>query len=322
MSGSIDHSGIPSRDMEQLFQSRDSSTYFSRRTFFQGKAYRYPDRVVFQLEPIDRLGREKSRHQVFFGQLEGQWFHERQTDSISVAIKPIPNYPQDRYKVLHEVAMHQYLRENDLPALDVVGIMLTGAKPVWAEQDNKEGYDDEYREPYGYVISRTEDDMDTIDNLKWSGLTIEQAGSRMSYVLDTLALLHSHYVFHGDTEFRNIAIADSGRSIRLIDLEFARSFRDARIDVDAITEKINLDFSCVAKSLDEHIGYLFHDHDGNKQPLEAYRFMLDYLLLPYGERLQRIGVPHDDALALAYKQTVLMQLDTARSIEAAIRQNG
>lgn len=315
LSQHLDHTGKPSRDLNLLLEARGDPALFVPRLFPDDTPYRYPDRLSFELQPFDRLGREKSRHQVFFGRMEGQWFHEKQAGSLDVAVKPIPNDVKNRYKVLHEVGMHQYLAQYGLPALDIVGVIRTGAKTP--EVDVEITDEGENLPPYGYVVSRTEADMETLDNLKWSGMDSEQAGHRMGPVLDTLALLHSHYIFHGDSEFRNIAVADSGRSLRVIDLEFARSYRDATENVDALAEKMNEDFSFVAKSIDEHIGYLFHDESGVKQPLDTYSFMLSQLFLPYYGRLMRIGVRPGDPLAQAYDQMVVKKLEEARDIADA-----
>ncbi len=308
----VDHTGKPSRNLNVSLEASGDTVFFAPRFFREDTPYRYPDRLSFEAQPFDRLGREKSRHQVFFGRLEGQWFHEQQSGAIDVAIKPIPNTVKDHYKVLHEVGMHQYLTQYGLPALDVIGVIRTGA--VIPEAGSEGGDEEDGSQPYGYVVSRTEADMETLNSLKWSGMDAEMAGQRMEHVLDTMALLHSHYIFHGDAEFRNIAVADSGRSLRVIDLEYARSYRDATEKVDVIAEKMNEDFSFVAKSIYEYIGYLFKDEHDEKQPLETYSFMLSKLFLPYYDRLLRIGVRPGDPLARAYDQMVLTKLEEARDL--------
>ena len=174
----VDHTGKPSRNLNHTLEDSGDTVFFSPRFFREDTPYRYPDRLSFEVQPFDRLGREKSRHQVFFGRLEGQWFHEQQSCSIDVAIKPIPNNIKDRYKVLHEVGMHKYLSQYGLPALDVIGIIRTGAETpeLHIDSDSEEASD----QPYGYVVSRTEPDMETLNSLRWSGMDIERAGQRMA----------------------------------------------------------------------------------------------------------------------------------------------
>lgn len=302
----IHHRGGSSRHVEQTLESSGGSALFTPR-FIQGVSpYRYPDRVDFEVRPYDRLGRDKSRHQVFFGELKGRWFHEQEVGQVSVAVKPIPNNteerPQVRNQVLHEIGFHQYLKRYDIPSLDVLGVVLTGS------------YEDD--EPYGFVLTRTEPDIETLNTISWGNLDREKAGQKISHAVDTLALLHSHHVFHGDSEFRNIAVADSGRSLRIIDLEYARSLRDDPGNISKLADRMDLDFSYLAKSVDEYLGYLFHDENEQKQPIETYGFLLNQVLLPYYDRLLEIGIRPGDPLAQAFDQVVMRKLTEAQKLLA------
>jgi|AntRauTorckE6833_2_1112554.scaffolds.fasta_scaffold01909_5 hypothetical protein len=293
----INHDGHTSMGIESALQkfgklailSDDSLEHISRK--------RFPDRIVFNSKPLLRLGREDSRQQVFFGELQGQWFHESEVQSVDIAVKAIPRKEADKHKVLHEIGMYQYAKRQGIPTLEVLGAVIN---------DNQAS-----DTPYGYVMTRFEPDIQTLDSLNWSNLSREEAGQALEHAVDTLVVLHSNYLFHGDFEFKNIAAVEGGQSPKVVDLEFGDSMRDEVDNIMKLSIHMSNDFSSLARSLDLSIGYLYRDDTGRESPMDRYDFMFEHVFLPYHIKMQKAGVWPTGHMGKAYDNVVCRKHDEA-----------
>ena len=305
LAGELNHHGQTTTEVEAALEKDPRQALISQRAVDYLSEKSLPDRTNFTPIRMFRLGREDSRQFVFFGELQGEWFHEATTEGLNVAVKPVPHDPYDRHKVLHEVAMYQHLAEQGIPTLEVLSVMKNN--------------DSSRKTPYGYVITTYEPDVTTLDSLDWKKMENGQIAQSLEPAIDTLALLHSHYLFHGDSEFKNIAVVESGKSPKIVDLEFGASLRDEQENVLKLSQFMNNDFSCLARSLDLTVGHYYRNENGLEQPVKRYDFLFEHVFLPYYNKMQQLGVIPTSNLGKAYENVVIRKQEEALGNEGRWR---
>ena len=260
---------------------------------------RFPDRIKFQERPLMRMGREDSFRQVFFGHIDQQWFHEATEQQTDVAIKPVPRDELERQKLFHEIAMYQYAAEVGLPTFEVL---------AFAKNTNAISAD----EPYGFIMTKYEPDVSTIDGLSWQDMSEAEAKEKLEPAIETLALLHSNYLFHDDVAFRNIATTGGGLYPKIIDLERGGCLTGSKDDVMKVSRFMSKDFSSLAQSIDIELREFFTDERGLEMPAERYDFYFQNIFEPYRQRLLQLGAGNEPSLLKAYENVVCRRQDEAQ----------
>lgn len=250
----------------------------------------------FIQRPLLRIGREDSRRQIFFGELAGITDDKENKSSTEVAVSVIPSNIDfiKHEQALHEIAMYQYAASLEIPTLDIVAVIKASSPGI-----------------YGFTLTRYEPDIRTLDTLEWGDMDIDDAVDSLSYAVDTLALLHANYIFHGDTAFRNIAVCDASQQPKIIDLELSGSLREQTSNIMKLSRYMSADFSSLAASLDMNINHLYQDESGLTSPTDRFDFMYQHIFLPYYDRLIQFGVTPSDSLGLAFDNVVSRRLDEA-----------
>lgn len=285
----LDHEGKRTNNLQEHFLKDYDRAYLSQSFMDRVQSNRFPDRVDFLPHPTLRLGRENSQQQVFFGSLVGRWFHEAEDKPIQVAVKPIASGSIAEDKALHELALYQHMEQEGLPTLNVLGAGI-------------------FREPrndiVGFIISEFEPDMITLDTLNWNKMEVTEVIYNIERVIETLALLHSRLLFHGDSEFKNVGIGEAGESLRIVDMEWGTSVAAGDGNIDMVSRQLSADFSCVARSFDE---FIFRDDTevgGVRNDVDRFNLLHNLFYEPYFERLMHMNSPYIDVLAKAYEDVL------------------
>lgn len=283
----------------------DNDRAFLSSSFYEYVEHdKFPNRLFFRPQPLMRLGRENSYQQVFFGNLNAQWFHGAEQANVQIAVKPIPlrgNNPEDSMlgeeRLLHEVAMYQYLGKLGIPTLEVLGVCLL--------KGSRNGLE-------GFAITRFDPDIVTMDNLPWGSMEPKDVNEAIGQVTDTLALLHSNLIFHGDPEFKNIAVGEASKSITVVDVERAKSGLIIPDNVKRIGLNMSMDFTDVEKSMGEFIFSKLPEGERPKDDIERFNILHNFVFEPYFERLVHLDSPYLDTLAKAYELMVDYKASMAR----------
>lgn len=254
--------------------------------------------LAFTPQPFFRLGREDSRRQVFFGEISGLRTLSSGSSNTEVAVGVIPR--EDDFikheQAIHEVAMYQHLAAMDIPTLDVIGVVKSSSPDV-----------------YGFAITHYEPTIRTLDTLNWADMSDKYIAGTLNQAVDTLALLHVNYVFHGDSEFKNIAVCDARQKPVIVDLELSGSLRDKKTDISKLSLYMSSDFSSLATSIDRSLGRLYRDEPGSASGSDRFYFLDQYIFTPYHDSLVQLGVVPGDPLWLAFDAVVRKKLDEAVS---------
>ncbi|HSH55436.1 MAG TPA: hypothetical protein VK983_01260 [Candidatus Limnocylindrales bacterium] len=242
----------------------------------------------FSFIPKDylKLGRDNSRRQVFFGQLDIE--AEGEVQSIDVAVKPF--VPQDFHHATHEVGMLQYIDKKNLPTLDVLGIVMVPQGET----------------PWSYAVTRFESKLATLENLNWRQMDESERWAQLRPAIDTMAALHAEAIFHGDYEFKNVGIGEEVRTTKIIDPEFAVSMREVLTpyannpdERAAVVRKMSVDFGSLATSVRQYVC------DPKTSEREDFDAMLDHVYAPYRAKLLRMEEsPYQDVLLGALDEVV------------------
>ena len=253
--------------------------------------------LSFAPDPLLRIGKEDSRRQIFFGEMTANSLEHGETQHTSVAVSTIPSEKDvnKHGQSLHEISMYQCAASLDIPSLEVLGVVVTDAHP----------------DMYGFVLTKYDPDISTIDTLDWSNMSQKEVTETLAYAVDTLALLHTNYLFHGDSAFRNIAVKDSIQKPIVVDLELSGSLRQETENIMKLSRFMSADFSSLAMSLDQNISRFYQNDSGLPSSTDRFDFMHNHIFLPYQDRLIQHGVTPLDPLGLAYDNVVSRRLDEA-----------
>lgn len=148
---------------------------------------------------------ETSAHGVFFGVMTSS----QTDDSLPVAVKPCTENPKKAYlDWLNNNLVARTGRKNFIP----IGFI--------------------FDEDRAYSITRIERGVETLDNTEWNNVLMDPESQQyegqreeLAELGRELAGLHQDKIFHGDPQFKNIAVDPAGK-IFFIDWESAQFFGD------------------------------------------------------------------------------------------------
>lgn len=289
----IGHEGYISNGFEHSLQIGFHASEYLQMSWDSSLHQRPPCRLSFDAQPLLRVGREDSRRNVFFGSLRQEWF-DGYVETTQVAVKPFPEDVRDT--AMHELAMYQYLSKRGIPTLEVLGVF---AVPVKRESHISL-----------YMLSRFRPGITTLDNLVWQRMDQQEAWNTIGQLaVPSLVALHAStpaesepdLLFHGDTNLRNIAYTDVGKTV-IVDVE--RTVSAARLvhpsyPADRLPKLMNQDFRDLTNSANKAII--------NGQGLsDTEKFDIDYqhIYLPYYEQVAKSNSPYKAALLRAWDVVV------------------
>lgn len=246
----------------------------------------------FLAQPGHRLGREKSHNEVFFGKmLSDNAPPFAGTTEAQVAVKPTKN----QAALLGELAMFQYLNELKIPTFQPTGLLVS--KP---------------NEP-DYLLTKFQKPVATMDTVEWDELDTPEKWLQLGFAVETMALLHSNMLFHGDLEFKNVAFGERGDMI-VVDPELtvsslemaavAETSRDSEAVARAqlrIKQSMSNDFTSVCKSIDEFIISALPPMERPKSSAAKFKTYARHLLRPYRQAIVEINSEHTRELLTAYE---------------------
>ena len=251
------------------------------------------DAFSFLTQPGHRLSREKSHNEVFFGKLLLHWHSDSLGYAESqVAIKPTKN----RAAILGELAMFQYLKQKNLPTFDPTGILLSPS-----------GHSD-------HLLTKFEKPVATMDTVEWRDLETQEKWLQVDFAVQTMALLHSELLFHGDLEFKNVGFGDRGdliivdpeltvSSLEMADIaQSSSNEKEIELAQLRIKQSMSTDFTSVCLSIDE---FIISSLPGDERPLTSaskFKSYARYLFRPYREALIEAGSPYLPQLLIAYEK--------------------
>lgn len=281
-SDSLNHRGMLPVNVEKY--RRMSGVYMTEDMISETGGPHVP-KLGFEPKPFRRLGRENSRRQVFFGNLE--LIGNEAVQTVPVAVKPF--VPSAFHHTTHEIGMFQFMEAQGIPTLQVLGMVAI------KETDA----------PRAYEITRMKQGITTLDNEGWQQMTHPERWQSMRPAIESLALLHSHMLFHGDMEFKNVAYGEEDRSVCIVDPEEAISLRDrvtpfANIDEERLIvgKKVSADLESLRKSTREFIiGYEHND------PVQ-FEDLLEHVYGPYYLTIMRMESPYKAVLLHAFEEVL------------------
>ncbi|MDL2341550.1 MAG: hypothetical protein QFB87_00520 [Patescibacteria group bacterium] len=252
-----------------------------------------PDAYSFITQHGHRLGREKSHNEVFFGKLLSHWHDDEPGCSESqVAVKPTKN----RAALLGELAMFQYMRKLDIPTFEPTAFLVAA----------NGGTD--------HLLTRFEKPVATMDTVEWQELGTPEKWDQLEFAVNTMALLHSELLFHGDLEFKNVGFGEKGDLIvidpeltisSLAMAEVAETSSDPSEVAAAqlrIKQSMSTDFTSVCLSIDEFIISSLPARDRPDTNAAKFRSYARHLFRPYKEGLIERRSPHLEQLLIAYEK--------------------
>lgn len=259
---------------------------------------------VATMEPDDTLkvSREDSRHQVFLGPFSVS--DGSNSYSTKVAVK-------SQKAQLKELAMYQLFGSLNIPSFRPFAFIV-------AENGNQ------------HLLTRLRQSVKTIDATEWKILMPEEIWSTASAGVRTMVLLHSHLLFHGDLEFRNVATNDYGNCV-VSDPEFTLSLRDvgtgikdvlfARnpsyaeprdVALDQISRKMGKDFTAISSSIQHHVFRNLPHALRPKDPGNAFKLLEKHLYRPYQSEMAETDAPYAHVALAAFYKLYARRKDEAR----------
>lgn len=218
-----------------------------------------PQTATFQSNELHSLGREDSRHKVFFGNLSLIDYTSGVNHTMTVAVKPFNLSETDTTSLgIHEYAMYEYLTQAGLETPQPLGLL--------------------YEDNQLYVLSEFVPEVITLDSLDWPKLDDETIRNVIERGLESLLMLHKIGIFHGDAGFKNLTLQPNINQHWIVDLEMALSIKNSATttpEKDIIQLVIN-DLADVIWSLHQY-GVI---QEGTSAS-EAFQTQYEKVLLPY-----------------------------------------
>jgi len=261
-----------------------------------------PNAFGFILQPANRLGREVSRNQVFFGKLVVNWLHNGHSSENQVAVKPL----KDREALLGELAMFQYCQNLGIPTFKPTGFLIA----------NKTAHD--------HLMTEFQGPVETLDAWDWDALDIDEQWMLFSNAVETAAMLNSELLFHGDLQGRNVATDEMG-GIFVIDpesmvsaLEIADIAASAANEnqrnwaLDFIKRHISRELTDICGSVDEYIFKYLPEHRRPANDMAKFKEYKRHIFNPYKEALIERGSKYLPVLLEAYERVIHEKKQIAR----------
>lgn len=234
-----------------------------------------PDAFGFILQPANRLGREVSRNQVFFGKLVIDWLADGHSAEDQVAVKPL----EDRAALLGEVAMFQYCRSLDIPTFQPTGILISDA----AKHD--------------HLLTKFQGRVETLDAWDWDSLDIDEQWMLFGNAAETAALLNSELLFHGDLQGRNVATDEMGgifvvdpesmvSALEIADIAARSKNENVRMGaINFIKRHMSRELTDICNSVDEYIFKYLPEYKRPPTDIAKFKEYKRHIFKPYKEGL-------------------------------------
>jgi len=250
-----------------------------------------PQETRFKPDDSLKLTREDSRHQVFFGRI--QFLGQSAVHQERVAVKAVKAN-------LRELAMYQLMGDLGIQTFRPVGFIIQGTGNT-------------------HLMTKVNQAIKTIDSTDWALLEPDEMWFIASTALDTMVLIHSHMLFHGDLSFRNVATSDFGEPV-VTDPEFMTSMRgvaDRIVEADqqsghpvdvkendirlqAIARKIGMDFTAVSTSIKSDIFQALPESCRPQTAQAAFKQLEHHLYRPYEAQLNESCGPYKNIALKAF----------------------
>ena len=284
LADSLDQQGQRTKGLTDLFNLDSHRVFLSPDFISTGEKAELPDRVSFTPQPTLRLGREDSYQDVFFGNLEIACFNTGASRTSQIAVKPIKDQGFTEERLLHEAAMYQYMQRIGVPTVELAGVML---------------FDNPQEGIKGFVVTEFDPELTTLDTFPWHKFSDDEKINQLMYGVDSLALLNSYLLFHGDGEFKNIGVTDSGASIKMVDLEYGSALAGEQDNVKLIAQRMSHDFACLTLSVQKYILPTFR-RDTATNDVERFNILHNLVYEPYLQRIIQLQSDHLAVLRNAY----------------------
>jgi len=225
---------------------QEDGLFFALPTFLDIEESGMPNRIDFKAEPSLSIGREDSRHKVFFGDLNLIRF-SGDDEKQRVAVKPYVTLVSERY-LAQELAMYQQLRAAGVDHPEEIGILKAGK--------------------YYFAISRFQPEIITQDSLDWASFDQESVESNIGRALDGMVELHGNGLSHGDAHPRNITVQPEATSYWHVDLEHGIGFKNSEDTLLGIKQDLREYFKGLADkdllgvndTYENFIGFVFEPY--------------------------------------------------------------
>lgn len=283
--------------LDTLLDGKGDRVFLAPGFFEYLEDNRMPNRLSFKPKPLLRMGKEDSAHQVFFGNIRAWWFQEATQQNMQVAIKPIPDTDMGREHLFQEASIYQLLAKLDIPTLEVFGVAML-EKPR--------------HNISGFVITHFNPEIITLDSLPWGHMQEEERWEYVDLAIDTLAILHSELLFHGDPAFKNIALGEAKQSFTVVDLEWGTCGRGIADNVHRIQQMMANDLSVLTQSIEDRVIKYLPIDQKPQDDIEKFNILRDKVYEQYFERLVHIDSPYLDVLTKAYEMMIEKKAQMAR----------
>jgi tRNA A-37 threonylcarbamoyl transferase component Bud32 len=236
------------------------------------------------------MGRERSYHGVFLGVMRAQSADGAVAQERFVAVKPFMLH--EGAHVVQELNMTQRVREEGLTTLNPLGVIVDR----WGDP------------PRMFIVTDLMQELSSLAAKNWHNLQPEDVANRMRQVVNTLAVMHTKGLVHGDPQFKNIGIGESEDQQIVYDLEDGVSIRDLLEQTgpdDPVPERLVRllaeEFRRVRISMRE---FIYPNLPEGQRPVTAedrFMFELNALFEPYHQALHETETPHRDVLDRVYR---------------------
>ena len=253
----LNHEGMPSTEIDL---PQEAGLYLEPTVYDDLESRgQLPQAAIFQSNELHSLGREDSRHKVFFGSLSLIDYTSGINHTMTVAVKPFNLSAADTTSLgIHEYAMYEYLAQEGIETPQPLGLLFE---------------DDQL-----FVLSEFVPEVITLDSLDWPKLDNDTVDNVIGRGLESLLMLHQIGIFHGDAGFKNLTLQPNINEHWIVDLEMALSIKDSANTTpkeDIIQLVIN-DLADVIWSLHQY-GVI---QEGTS-PSETFQIQYEKVLLPY-----------------------------------------
>jgi hypothetical protein len=240
---------------------------FRDEIFANGKI---PDRLGFQTDEMQRIGKEDSKRHVFFGEARLDYFDARRDpEPISVALKPFEGQVAQKHG-LQEIAVSQYLGLLGLGVIKPVGLLVGPGESA---------------ERTIFMVSKTDDNLKSLDNIDWAKIPKAKVIDHIDGAVSALATVNSRLVFQGDALLRNTAMRQTKDNYLTVDYEYAISTRENSHPSSAAPlrtkQAMSADLSALATDIKDRI---YRKVEGGNET-EAFEWLLQHVYMPYRRHL-------------------------------------
>lgn len=282
----LDHQG-----REPRFPKIEPGFYINSKSYSY-IANRSPDlRVEIMPDDAQKITREDSRHQVFLGYLD--FVHD---DSVqfeaNVAVKATK-------AELKELSLYQYMGALGISSFKPFGF-------IRMKNGNQ------------HLLTKVRSSVKTIDATEWSLLTPEEMWETARAGVDTMLMMNKNMLFHGDLEFRNVAIGDFAEPV-VVDPEFTSSLLEVgnelllhmdnakfaqvpeiSLCLDAIARKMGVDFTALTASTKASIFPALPYAERPRNDAAIFKKLKHHYYDRYKEGLLDLDTPYRQILLRAF----------------------